>query len=116
MRSAVIILLFSLSEISFSQIRNIRINIYKLEVSQNDIHIALNSQVENLNICRIQIINSLKKVIKTDDFPKATSKPGIKQWTEKTFLISDLIPGKYTLILLLGKEEFYWHRFYKNNN
>jgi hypothetical protein len=106
--------LILIAAISFSQTRNIRINIYKLEISQENIYIDLNSQAENLNLSAIQIIDSLKNIVQTSAFPTATKKPGIKQWTANNFPISDLEPGKYTLILLLGKEEFYRRSFSKN--
>jgi hypothetical protein len=59
-------------------------------------------------------VDSVNGVIKTDDFPKATQKPGIKQWTAKTFPISDLTAGKYTVVLYIGKEEFYRRSFRKD--
>jgi hypothetical protein len=114
MKQLISILLISLTTLSFSQMRNIRINIYKLEISPENIYVDLNSQSENLNICRIEIIDSLKNVVKTGDFPKATKKPGIKQWTAINFSTSDLAPGKYIAILFIGKEEFYRKSFSKD--
>jgi hypothetical protein len=114
MRLLILSFIISIATLSLSQTRNIRINIYKLDISREDIHVDLNSQAENLNLCRIEILDSLKNAVKMEDFPKATSKPGIKQWTAKTFPISDLTPGKYTLILFIGKEEFYRRSFRKD--
>jgi hypothetical protein len=114
MRSFFLTFLISIAALSFSQTRNIRINIYKLDISQENIHVDLDSQVENLNLCRIQIIDSLKNIVKTGAFPKATKKHSIKQWTANTFSITDLIPGKYILILFIADEEFYRQSFSKD--
>jgi hypothetical protein len=111
MRSFILAFFVTLATLSSSQTRNIRINIYKLEISRDSIHIDLNSQAENLNLCRIEIADSTNKVVRAGDFPKARPKPGIKQWTANTFSISDLARGKYTLTLFIGREEFYQRSF-----
>jgi hypothetical protein len=107
MRKAILVLLIIISALSFSQTRNIRVNIYKLEISQEQIHIDLNSQAENLDLCSVQVLDSANSIVRTGSFPKASPKPGIKQWTANTFPISDLPPGKYTLIIYIGREEMY---------
>jgi hypothetical protein len=107
-----VLLLFSVA-LSFSQTRNIRVNV-NLDISQDKIDIHLNSQAEDLNHCTIQILDSLKKVVGTGNFPKATPRPGIKQWTENSFSISDLPHGEYTLVIFLGKEEMHKHYFSKD--
>jgi hypothetical protein len=94
-----------------SPTRNIRINIYNLEISREEIHVDLNSQAENLNLCSIQVIDSTNQVVQTGKFPPAKSKAAIKQWTANTFSITELAPGKYTLLLFIGREEFYRRGF-----
>jgi len=82
-------------------------------VSPESIFITLNSQAEDLTHTSIQILDSLKKVVKTMDFPKPVKKPGIKQWTEISIQMADLLPGNYTWVAYLGKEEMYRRGFSK---
>jgi hypothetical protein len=99
--STILILVTTLTN---AQTRNIKVNTL-YNITNDTISGRLNSQAENLDHCSIQILDSAKKVVKTDKYPKAIQKPGIKQWTELKTPIADLPPGNYTMIVYLGKEE-----------
>jgi len=114
MRVIISIFLILTATLSYSQTRNIKVNT-KHDISQEKIDIKLNSQVENLDHCSIQILDTAKKAVKTANFPKAIQKPGIKQWTEVTVPIIDLAPGNYTFVLYLGKEEMEKGKFSKSS-
>ena len=83
------------------------------KLNSDTIKISLNSQVEDLSHCSIQLVDSTKKVIRQADFPKPWKKPGIKQWTEVAVPISDLKAGGYTYVLYLGKELIHKEAFVK---
>ena len=110
MRTLIAILLISLVPHSYSQTRNIKINI-NYTVSAEIILVKLTSQEENLNTCTIQILDSTKKTIQTLGFPKAIEKLMWKQYTETGIPTKDLPPGRYTWVAYLGKEEFYRRSF-----
>ena len=112
MREIISIALILFATLSFSQTRNIKVNT-KYNITNDNIEGRLNSQVENLDHCSIQILDTAKKVVKTDKYPKAIQKPGIKQWTELNTSITDLATGNYTMVVYLGKEEMEKIKFTK---
>lgn len=114
MKILISILLLLITSLSFSQIRNIKVNVNVQELTSEHLKISLNSQAEDLSFCSIQIVDSLKKVIRTADFPKPWKKAGIKQWTEVSVPIADMKVGAYTYILYLGKELMHKEAFTKS--
>lgn len=113
MRGVISILFLFITTISCSQSRNIKVNVILQELTSENIKISLNSQVEDLSQCSIQIIDSLKKVIRTAEFPKPWKKQGIKQWTEVSISITELPIAGYTYVLYLGKELMHKETFRK---
>lgn len=113
MRLLISILLILTISLSFSQTRNIKVNVTLQKLTSDTLKISLNSQAEDLSFCSIHIADSLKKVIRTADFPKPWKKPGIKQWTEVSVPISDMKAGTYTYVLYLGKELMHKEVFVK---
>ena len=85
-----------------------------LQIFDDTIKGALNSQAENLNTCSVQILDSTKKIVKTIPFPKAIGKAMMKQYTKNSIPISELARGNYTCLIFLGKEEMYKKAFYKD--
>jgi hypothetical protein len=110
---AIVFILWSV--FTYAQTRNIKVNT-KYNFTNDTIEGRLNSQAENLDYCSIQILDSAKKVVKTDKYPKAIQKPGIKQWTELKTSIEDLPPGNYTMVVYLGKEEMERKSFSKKKS
>jgi hypothetical protein len=98
---------------SFSQTRNIKVNVNMQELTSDYLKISLNSQVEDLSHCSIQIVDSSKKVIRIADFPKPWKKAGMKQFTEVSVPINDLPSTGYTYVLYLGKELMHKEAFSK---
>jgi hypothetical protein len=114
MKTLLSTILISIATLTSSQTRNIKVNT-KYNITNDTIEGRLNSQAENLDHCSIQILDSAKKVVKTDKYPKAIQKPGIKQWTELKTSIADLPPGNYTMVVYLGKEEMERKSFSKDD-
>lgn len=114
MKAIVTVFCLAVSVQLFSQTRNIKVNITLFSLTNDNIELALNSQVENLDHCSIKVSDSANKIVKSASFPKAISKPGIKQWTQLNLPLTDLTRGTYTYTLFLGKEEMYKKDFRKN--
>lgn len=113
MRKLISIFLISVATLLSSQTRNIKVNISQ-KIFPDKLNLTLNSQAENLNNCSVQIIDSMKKVLKTVNFPKAVGKQMMKQFTEVSVPLQDLAAGYYTYIVYLGKEEMHKQRFFKD--
>lgn len=113
MKTLLSTLLILTTTLSFSQTRNIKVNVTLQKLTSDTLKISLNTQAEDLSFCSIHIVDSLKKVIRTADFPKPWKKAGIKQWTEVSVPISDLKVGGYTYVLYLGKELMHKEAFVK---
>jgi hypothetical protein len=113
MRTAFSIFILFIATLSFSQTRNFSVNV-NIDVTPDKIMITLNSQKEDLNRCSAQVIDSAKNILKRTKFPKATAKQMMKQFTEVTIPIGDLMPGDYTCIIYIGKDELYIRKFFKD--
>jgi hypothetical protein len=113
MRILFSILFLLTATLSFSQTRNIKVNITLQKLTSDTLKISLNSQTENLSNCSIHIVDTSKKIIRMAEFPKPWKKNGIKQWTEVSVPISDLRATGYTYILYMGKELMHKEAFSK---
>jgi hypothetical protein len=115
MKILISITLILFTSLSFSQTRNIKVNVNIQKLTSDTLKISLNSQAEDLSFCSIHITDTSKKVIRTAEFLKPWKKAGIKQWTEVSVPIADMKVGAYTYILYLGKELMHKEAFTKSN-
>lgn len=115
MKTTLITFFTLITTLSFSQTRNIKVNINSKVVNEN-FWMSLNSQVEDLGNCRIEFIDSAKKVVKTVTFPKGKPHQSMKQYTEISFPVLELPVGPYSYNIYLGKELMYKGNYNREPN
>jgi len=71
------------------------------------ISLTIKSESDSLNNCKFLIFDSQQKIVKTIDLPKAST------LIESTISISDVGLGKYSCLVLKGKQEVYKGEFFK---
>jgi hypothetical protein len=113
MKAIILIFLMCCGASAFSQTRRMDVNVNP-RLLPDRIDISLNSQTESLNNCSVRVLDSARHIIKTVQFPKAVGKQMMKQFTEASIDLTDLVPGFYTYIIYLGKEEMYSRHFFKD--
>jgi hypothetical protein len=109
MRALISIFLISTTTLLNSQTNSFRSKvIIEPDPVFNKVTVKLITVSDSLNNCKVQIMDSKNKLIKTADLPKATKQ------NESSISILDLEPGHYTCFVYEGKNEIYKEEFYKD--